>query len=361
MFHVFDEKALLARLGPGYRSAPADVGYDIIRGAHAIEVKSSLESARDLRAALLQLAYALTRDARLERATLVARLPRMSGVRLLEEWKQLGETLRPAVMSRLGIVALAADRAVAIPESADLLAIARGMAESDPASLSIDPVSWSWKAFEVWKVLLDEWLSRRRPTAIRDLADRSECSYPTVASVVDRLERCGEITRASNRSVSLRGFPRRSLGEILPFANAFRGTVRFIDETGRPPDPEGLLRRMRKRLPSPDIAFGGVVAARHHVKDFDLNGLPRLDVTISNRKGLAWLAAIAPGLGASNASDRPPLLVVHQSPLEKPHFESVAGEAIPLVDRAETLLDLYDLRLTAQIEEFVAAARGDEP
>lgn len=271
----------------------------------------------------------------------------------------MGDALRPAIMKRLGIAALAADNDVAIPEDPALLAVARSALRTDLIDKSVDPVSWSWKGFEIWKVLLDAWLSRKGPIAIGELASRSECSYPTVAAVVERLEHGGEISRASNRGVSFRAFPRRSLSEILPFANAFRGTVRFVDQTGRPPDPEGMLRRLRKKVPS-GVALGGVLAARHYVKDFDLNGLPRLDITISRREGSAWIAAIGPGLGITNSGERPPVLVVHQSPLEQPRFEKTASEAVPFADRAETLLDLYDLRLTSQIEEFVSAARGDE-
>ena len=48
----------------------------------------------------------------------------------------------------------------------------------------------------------------------------------------------------------------------------------FADTSGRPSDPQALLRRIGAKAPA-ELAVGGVMAARHWDRDFDLHGIPR--------------------------------------------------------------------------------------
>ena len=57
-------------------------------------------------------------------------------------------------------------------------------------------------------------------------------------------------------------------------SDSLRRPMHYQDASGRPPDPAGLRRHLTTTAPR-GLAVSGVVAARHHDADFDLNGLPR--------------------------------------------------------------------------------------
>lgn len=364
------EATLAKLLAEEYSPAPhrGNVGYDYETRdhLHVIELKGSLLGARDLDAALVHLATIIGDRRELRRATLVARLPKMGAARVVGEWKRVLGVLRPDVAGRLGLVGIAADRDVAIPdkdhEVQRLRALARDAHRLSPprpdmgSSLAV----WTPKAFAVWEVLLDGWLRCEGPLAIQELERRSGCSHATVDGTLKRLLRDGEISRTRNRRAEFAGFPRRSLGENLVLADGLRETVRFVDGSGRRPDPVGLLRRIRAKAPH-GAAIGGVEAARHYVPSFDLNGLPRIDVTVEAGNALEWVAALDPALRQVGREEPSPLLVVHRLQRSDPRFERAPKSAVPFADPAETLLDLYDLRLTGQAEDFVREMRRKEP
>ena len=322
-----------------------------------IDVKLALLGARDLGAALTALAHSLAARPDVLRAVLVARIERMTATRVNSEWRRLLTVLRPELGARLGLVALAADRDVVLPEhDAELTELAsrawttlrRSGTTSDTNATGEPP--WSVKSVDVWKVLLGAWLRDEGPLAIQEVSRRSGCSHPTVTAVLRRLQSRGELVRAKSRAVALAGLPRRSLGEIVTLSDPLRRTRRFVDGSGRRPDPTGLLRRIRA-LGLTDVAIGGIEAARHHVTDFDLNGLPRIDLTVYGDTDLADVVTIDPALRPAGLEALAPILVIHKGRRLPNEHEW------PFADPVETLLDLYDLRLTTQAEDFVRELR----
>jgi len=379
------ERAFADLLRPDYVPAAKgrDAGYDFesTSGRHVLEFKQGLSSARDLSAALFQLACTLAESPQIERATLIAQLPRMSSGRVQKEWSRLQSTLRPDLPQRLGIVAITSDGEVAIPDTDAELDRLRALARkifgeheetARPSDSSTGP--WTPAMFEVWSVLLDAWLRREPALAIQEIVRRSGCSYPTVATTIARLKERGEIDRSRSRGATLSSVPRHSLGEILSLTDSLRPALRFVDGSGRHMEPQSLLRRLRDRA-IPGMALGGVEAARHYTPRFDLNGLPRVDVTIHGGHSLAWIDEIDPGLqligvvGAASSTtthqshephtrprDRSSVLVVHTLTRPEPQFDRTSS-GMPYASPAETLLDLYDLRLTSQAEELITMMR----
>ncbi len=345
-----------------------DCGYDLATadGRHVLELKLSLQSVRDLSAALIRLASLLGRDVHPTRATLVACLPKMTVQRVREEWERARGLLRPEIATRLGLVALAADGDACIPGDAELrrlAALARTALREQASPTTVERAAgpWSPRQFEVWMVLLEAWLRGERPLAIKDVLRRSGTSTATVKATFDRLSSRGELERTSGRRASFARFPRRSLGEILSLADGLRHTVRFVDASGRPPDPRGLLRRLEAKAP-PRVGLGGVEAARRYTPEFDLEGLPRVDLSVHGQEPLAWLGAVEPALRRAREDEPSPVLVVHRVLRAEPGFEVAAGPSsgpLPIAGRAEALLDLYELRLTAQADDFVHALRRE--
>lgn len=345
-------------------SGARDVGYDLTTHDHQriIQLKFSVHGSRDLDAALMHLVRILAEFKDIQRATLVARFPRMGVERVRNDWQRALGVLRPEIARRLALVALAADRDTAIPEDdADvqrIMTLARRALHGRDVHNEMDPslAQWSPKLFEVWKVLLDAWLRCEGPVPIQEIARRSGCSHPTVSVTLGRLQARGELERTRNRSAGMSAFPRRSLGEFLILADGLRQTVRFVDGSGRRPDPTGLLRRVTAMGPT-DVGIGGVAAARHYVTDFDLHGLPRVDVSLPARYPLAWVASIDPALRPARHDEPSSVLVVHRLFRPDARFDREPSGGLLFADPAEALLDLYDLRLTTQAEDFAQAMR----
>ena len=103
--------------------------------------------------------------------------------------------------------------------------------------------------------------------------------------------------------------------------------------------------------------IGGVVAARHYAPDFDLNGVPRLDVTAQTGTDPAWVTSLDPALRLATMQERSPVLVVHQSRRSRAMDDGKEGGIGSFASPAETLLDLYELRLTEQADDFVRSMR----
>lgn len=350
-----------------------DESYDFLGRdkQQALVLKFALHGVRDLHAAATLLALQLLprpglRETPLgpglRRAILVAYVGRISLERIEEEWKRVLEALRPDLPQRLALVAVAAEGAVTVPphdgELGWLAHCARGALDPEAPTQrrALQTMTWTEKAFDVWMVLLDAWLGREAPLLVSEIARRSRCSTPTVAATVRHLEDRNEVTRTSARQAGLRSLPRGSLGEILVLADHLRGTVRYVDGSGHRPDPQDLLRRVGTKA-SASVAVGGVAAARHYVPAFDLNGLPRVDVTTTEQDASSWVARLDPALRPATPQERSPVLVVHHRRRAARDEPPSPGEPYPVASPAEVLLDLYDLRLTEQADDFVQTLR----
>jgi len=357
------ERTLLARLAadlgtPSWQEA-RDRGYDLqsADGRLVIEAKFGLKGARDLRSAMLQLAQTVSATPRIERALLVAALPKMGVARATEEWAQLERLFRPNLMKRLGIVAVTRDGELVQPSDATGRRVAYaarpilgGLREQPRALGHHAPTP---KFFAVWSALLDAWLFREGSLRIGQIMKRAGCSHPTVTAALSRLDERREVERRTSRSAELRAFPGASFAEATSLADGLRKPIAFVDGTGKPPDAEGLLRRLARMRP-PGVAVGGVAAARKYDRNFDLVGLPRLDVT-APRGQREWVHVLDPALRAARKDERAAVLVVSE-PLTPMQRESTSRE-LPLVGPSETLLDLQDLRLGEQAMSLVTALR----
>ncbi len=353
------EGALTALLTEHYRVDHAG-DFESQDGRRLIEVRLALFGVRDLDAAIMQLGRLATKRRDVD-ATLIAFLPRMARVRIEEEWRHAVELFRPGLSRRLGLVATGSDGEFFTPDDPERRRLMTWAAEAlrrAPIGPNIKRDVWSPKAFDVWCILLDAWLRCEGPLAIGEVVARSGASHPTVRATLSRLQQRGELLRGTNRRAELSAMPLRSLNELIVLADGFRHTARFVDRSGRT-DTRGLLRRITAQATT-GIAIGGVEAARRHVRNFDLNGLPRVDVTVDGSQAVDWVAKVDPALAEIASSDVSPVLVVHQALRADPRFDKI-GVGARHVGPAETLLDLYDLRLTAQAEDFVRTLRGKDP
>ena len=143
--------------------------------------------------------------------------------------------------------------------------------------------------------------------------------------------------------------PRRTLAELVVLSPELPADGVLRDASGRERDTVDLLWRVSTRAPR-GVQIGGVAAARHYMPTLNLNGLPRLDVTVDRSARVGWWQQIDPALTRVGPEAPSPLLVVHET--LRP---AVTGE--PYASPAETMLDLYALRLDEQAEDLAKTLR----
>jgi hypothetical protein len=343
-----------------WRPAPPDAPYDLESrdGRRVLKLAAAAQGVRDLHGHVVRLAQLLAVRPRLGRAILAVQARRLSLDRLRREWDSLGAILRPSVRDRLALVFLGDAGPWVSVEDAELRRLAEalggGLGRTEPVPSAASAPSPRF--FETFKLLLDHRLRRGGPLGVGDLVRLSGFSYPTVTEAIKRLENAKELVRRTRRLVELPAFPRRTWSEILALAGPLRRTAAFVDASGRPPRLTELLGRIEKAAPE-GVALGGAIAARHWDRDFDLHGLPRLDLCLHAPEGepdLEWIRRVDPALRPAPPAEAGVTLAVHPLRRARPGFEARKGRSLPVADPVETLLDLHEMGLRAQGEELIA-------
>ncbi len=325
---------------------------------HVVVLRREVIGSRDLHAAAVALAIHVSAAPGSAMVVLASRFPRMTRARILDEWRLLTAVLRPDVVAKLGLMAFATDGSLVQPDDPWLMQNLQTVAAElpigrDAQRSEAQSVAWTSKTFSVWRTLLDAWLMAERSLQVAQLCERSGCSHPTVRAVVDSMKRNGEVRIERDRSVSLTALPRQSLDEVVVNLERLRHTRRYVDATGLPGNPERLLRRLLARHPT-GVMVGGVAAARHYMPAFDLNGLPRLDVSLAPSSTLL-VADLDPALAIAGPAASP-VLVVHQTVAAT---QSAFSEPT-YADASEVFLDLLELQLNEQAVDFAATLRRQQ-
>ncbi|MEP6468004.1 MAG: hypothetical protein ABJB05_16960 [Parafilimonas sp.] len=313
----------------------------------------------------MQVAVWLNQQPNATQGILAIQIPRITIQRVKEAYAEALAALRPEVADRLAIVAFAHGTTWMSSPSSDLEAIARAalQIESGPAGRVVRGSQNAGPAvsFDVMKVLLEAWLRREGPLRIQEIMQRAGCSHPTVSLALEHLDRRGEVDRSKDRRAELRGLPKRTLEEAAILSESLRQTMWLIDVSGRAADPARLRERLERAKPA-HVAFGGVVAARHYHPEFDLNGIPRIDLTIWAPRGGPYeptrLLKADAGLIAVPSADPRSVAAIHRLSRAQSLFQK-GPHAIPYADPVEVLLDLYELRLESQAQAFTQHLRGD--
>ena len=317
-------------------------------GQVLVDVAERLVGVRDLHAKLIQLALVAQR--RRAEAVLVLLAPRLSPARIREELDALRALLSPDVSARLGVVRIDGAAVDCLPDSPLTRSVAAHV-----GSRAVPPHEGrADRSGEVLKVLAHRWLLGEGPVTTRRLQDLTGLSYPTVAE--DLHELGDAITRSSNRSVSLRMLPHDAWTELR--ARRTRHAAWFADASGRPPDLEHLVQRLRRLRPD-GVAVAGILAAKRRYAELDLVGLPRLDLSIhapSAGPDVSFLRRLDPAL-VRVATPRDAVIALHGVPRADALFED-DEDGRTWADPVEALLDLQELRLNAQADAFVKHLRS---
>jgi hypothetical protein len=335
-------------------------------GSVLVDVRYDRKGLRRFREGVFQLARCLHLCPEIGRAYLLIVSPQVSRLRLREEWEIVSHLFSPDIARRFAIAAVDREGTWIEPQDGPLLAVAKlvqshasGDIEAKSGQIAVRPLARQ-KHFEVLKVLLNRWMRREGAVPIGRLAEQVGCVYPTAAQALKRLDERQYLIRHSNRSVELRCFPQAAWNELVALSNELRRPVHFVDASGTKPDFPYLLRRM-ERLRPPHVAWGGVIAARHWHADFDLHGIPRIDLSIHAPQGIAdlnFVRMLDPALELGNG-DCSAVVAVHLVRRNESLFETASASDLPTADPIETVLDLLEMGLTAQAEQALAHFRPE--
>lgn len=319
------------------------------------ELKMDMRNIRNLRASLMGLAVRLSSEPN-KKGYLVLVDPKISFPRLESEWKSTSTVLSADVSSRLSILIYKDQKYRGIPKAPSEIAqkaASKLISDEEMGGIQLPRPDYF---FVVLKILLRQWFLGGEPVATKWLMEKAGCSYPTVAGVLDRLG--GVIERHSYKRIKLGRFPKEAWVQMLAVSDRARRTMRFVDASGQPRSPDSLIRRLNK-LDHTGIAIGGAPGARYWYPELDLVGTPRLDLSVHcprNRLDLTFVHNLDPALKNIEDRNRPASLVVHAVRRNISMFREDKSGAASWADPVECLMDLYEMHLQKQVNEFIKAA-----
>lgn len=318
-------------------------------------------------AGLMSLGLFLARMPSVNRGCLIIEATRLSKERLLREWHSMKDLFRREIADRLSLVAIGRDESLVEPDDQYMHRLADAFKTAQLPDLLHRSSRHSLRQFgrqpyfEVVKVLLIRWLLKDGPIAIGQLARSVGCAYPTVREALHRLTNKQYIKRFSNRTVELTRFPHDTWGELVALSSRIRRPVRFVDVSGQKPDTHFLLKQL-ERLRPPSVGIGGVAAAALWHPDFDLHGMPRIDLVVhapSGATNLGFVKGLDPALKETENSSDSPVLVVHPLNRAESLFQTRPDTQLPIADPIETALDLVEMGLTVQAGQLLQHFRPE--
>ncbi|MFO1021018.1 MAG: hypothetical protein U0903_10015 [Planctomycetales bacterium] len=341
------------------------IDYVSKNGKNVIEVKKSSAGSRGVYSAVMQAAIYLEQNPNIAQMCLVLLETRMSLNRLKDEWNVSTSILRKRIADRLAVIVLEEEGTWINPDTPYNRRIAQhfeissiGNGRHQWESLKKQP---GRKSQELIKLLINRWLLNAGPIALGKLGEDVGCSHPVVQQTLAGRSLSPYLAFTSNRSVELKTFPHDLWQEVVVRSKTFRNSFRFRDRSGTKPSPEGLLKRLERLKPA-RLAVGGVLSARHWHPEFDLHGTPRLDLVYHAPEGqlnLDFVKAIDPALTQVSDFSESPILVVNPLVRASSLFAERQKAGISWADPVETALDLYDLSLATQANQFLTHLRRE--
>jgi len=320
-------------------------------GDFLIEVKRT-SNARDVRGALLALAYLLEKELASAQAMLVLTASKLSSARLREELNQFRNIVKDGVGPRIHLLAFQkeGDRMKgALPQHNDDLALFIHDLVLHETATQGGRVS---RVF-VQSLVVDRWLQGRPMTSSSEVLGESKASKPTVIAALEHLRKLEVITGPFGDFAVQQ--PSWDAWQSLALdLKSERKAVYFADPSGLARGPSALLSRLPKvmdRASKPlDVALSGVMAAYHFYKDLNITAAPRLDLSVYDGN-IKFVRQLDAGLVEVEKVRAHAPLVLHLGR----RLRTPSASRTPGVDQAsplECLADLLEIGLTAEAHDF---------
>lgn len=247
-----------------------------------IEIKHT-SNARDIRDALLALAYALAREDSRACGVCVLTRSKLSEQRLHEELARFRAVTRKDFGDRIFLAALDEHGRFAGSLPHDVPALAPHLVElaAQPGQKTQRVTRQAVKAY-----LVECWLRGLGPQTGSLIRKFTGASYPTVTAAMNDLRQLGALSDGVLPAALLREpgwdvWRRLAEGQLNE-----RETTRFVDPSGQSRTPSALAHRLENMQQthkmSDTVRIGGVLGALVHDPELSISAAPRLDLHVAD-------------------------------------------------------------------------------
>lgn len=319
-----------------------------------IEIKRT-NNVRDIRSALLELAYSLTDATDSARAICVLTQSRLSPKRLNEELERFRCLVRREVGERIDLTHFEdierGQCSLNIGNTQDFILWLANLIASE-----VTGSRFSRQMVTSAMALL--WLRGAGPMTTKSLQEKCGVSYPTVAASISEWLKLDLIEQQSDRRVSLRYLPVDRWVQTAQKHMEGRKVHRYVDPTGQMRTPDALMSRLfslQQQGIARQVGVGGVLGARRYFPDLDITASPRLDLSVYGGGDLDFVQRLDAALVPAKDSRAKAHVIVHvtaepESFLERDSNGSWASEM-------ECSADLIELGLIREVQEMFETLR----
>jgi hypothetical protein len=336
----------------------ADGRWEGRAGTILVEVKRT-NSMRDVRGALVALAYLLQGEPSTSRAVCVLVDSRLSHGRLQEELHRLRGVLRPKIAERIHfLVDKGAPRHDVVAFSGSLEDVSNDFYTWLEELVATERLRGHTPQLPprqiVVAALAQLRLWNQAPVTVKHLQETCGVSYPTVAIVLEELTNKGWLENSGERGVRLRHL---TIGEWMELARDHarqRKVHLFADPTGQS-SPEQMVKRLARlqsarKLPR-SVRIGGVLGASRHFPELDITAAPRLDLSV-DADPVHVAEILDAGLRPRTRAEQRIALAVHVT--RDPRVITDAGSTTQghWAGELECLADLIEMGFTREASEM---------
>lgn len=339
-------------VSPSSEKHKVDARWSGSAGDVLVEIKRS-NNIRDIRDALVALAYALSDDAPTTTAICLVTPSRLSHNRVLDEIERFRKIARPDFARRIHLLTIDEDGQFCGSGYDGDPAFFKWLASLVAAEAATAPAGRSNQQ-SVSSMLVQLALRGEGPQTFKALQEACGASYPTVAAAVKALSEQGFIEHQSDRRFELKYLNQEAWLKMARAHGQNRKVLRFIDPTGQARKPEAMATRLRKLQEqglARNVAVAGVLGAMHYFPDLDISASPRLDLSVYG-VGTDFVQKLDAALELTSDPQANAAVVVHLT-LEHPRFMERASDA-SWASELECIADLVEMGLTREVMDMVS-------
>jgi len=160
---------------------------------------------------------------------------------------------------------------------------------------------------------MNRWLRREGAIPIGKLAEQVGLHLPTAAQALQRLGERQYLLRRSNRSVELRSFPQTAWNELLVLRTPGGSlSAMWMLRAGDP--ISNTAQKVGANQAARTLPWAEWPRQRHWHQDFDLHGIPRIDLSLhvpQGRMNLDFMRKLDPALERFDKDDSSAAVVIH--------------------------------------------------
>lgn len=310
-------------------------------------------TARDVREALVALAYAVSSSSHPATGLCVIIDSRLSGTRLRAELDRFRAIVRPDLGAKLYLAAAKTGEVMYLDgESPDnsqpfMKALFDAVREESAASGTKRVTRQQVKA-----ALVERALWGLAPLTLADLRRQTGASYQTADAALIELQKLDVVSGERDGPILLQGLRPLALRKLADEHASARKSVRFVDPTGNARMPSAMADRLlslRSKRGASKVAISGVLGATRYFPDLNITAAPRLDLSVYDGDQ-RFVAKLDAGLLRTDDQNRKPALVLHMQRDCRP--PEIVEKEPELAARLDCLADLEELGLQAEAEEF---------